>query len=317
VEAARAAGWSAEPEVAGDGWIADILAERGSARVAFEVQWSRQTAEEYRTRQQRYVDAGIRGAWFVRHKTSVPTTPDDHLPAFLLKADGNAMTVDVEQTTMPLAEVVTRLLTKRIGFRAHVSAGQPSTVVVRYHREDCYQCRSASLFWEVGNETITGPCGNAVSHHQHTDIFPQDRPEAAPTVRLAGQSVATSTGIRLALLQPRHTKASGTKYMAFCCPRCGATFGEFFLRERLRELWSDAEYDGVASLETDGAHQGLPHPHWCVDSGEGLCALPPPGTAPTAESKEGIVPEIDVVRVGNGPGEIPVRQAVRRLFGRY
>jgi hypothetical protein len=113
VNAVRATGWSAEPEVAGDGWIADVLAEHGSARVAFEEQWSRQTAEEYRARQQRYAEAGIRGAWSVRHKTSVPTTPDKNLPAFLLAGDGSAMTVSVNRTTMPLAEVVTRLLTKR------------------------------------------------------------------------------------------------------------------------------------------------------------------------------------------------------------
>jgi hypothetical protein len=105
--------------------------------------------------------------------------------------------------------------------------------------------------------------------------------------------------------------------MAFCCAHCGATFGEVFLRERLRELWSDADYDSVAKLESAGAHQGLPHPHWCVAIGSGLRPVPPPGSTPTTESKEGIEAEMVVALVGDGPGEIPARQVLRRLFGHY
>jgi competence protein CoiA len=315
VEAARSAGWSAEPEVAGDGWVADVLAERGDTRVAFEIQLSRQTADEYRTRRQRYKDAKIRGAWFVRHQSSVPEVPSRDLPAFKLTADGGTMTVTVGRIAMPLAEAVTRLLTQKIGFREYVSDGQPSTAAVRYHQEDCWRCGDPSLFWEVESETITGPCGNTASYVSRSEEFPTDRPEASPAVQLAGRPVATSTGIRLALLQRRSTKMSGTRYVAFCCPHCGATFGEVFLRALLRDLWSDADYQGVASLVVDGPHRGLTSPHWCVDSGSGLCAVPSPGTTPTPQPDSAVEVGVQVVLVGDGPGELPVREAVRRMFG--
>lgn len=316
VEAARSAGWSAEPEVAGDGWVADVLAERGDTRVAFEIQWSRQTADEYRTRQQRYTDAGIRGAWFVRHKTSVPEVPSRDLPAFQLTAGGGSMTVIVGSAVMPLAEAVTRLLTQKIGFREHVCNSHPSTAAVHYHQEDCWKCDTPSLFWEVESETITGPCGNTVWHFPRLPEFPADRPEAAPSVQLAGRPVATSAGIRLALLQRRSTRMSGTRYLAFCCPHCGATFGEVFLRERLRHLWSEENYQGVASLEAGGPHRGLPSPHWCVDSGSGLCAVPSLGTTPAPQPDGDLEVGLEVVLVGDGPGELPVREMVRRMFGR-
>ena len=46
VQALAAEGFTSDTEVAGDGWRADVLAEQGPERVAFEVQWSAQDAEE-------------------------------------------------------------------------------------------------------------------------------------------------------------------------------------------------------------------------------------------------------------------------------
>jgi competence CoiA-like predicted nuclease len=54
IRAASAAGWHAEPESRGDGWVADVLATKDGRRIAFEVQWSAQTRDEYQHRQGRY-----------------------------------------------------------------------------------------------------------------------------------------------------------------------------------------------------------------------------------------------------------------------
>jgi competence protein CoiA len=80
VDAARAHGWQAETEVAAaDGsWRADVLATRGRARVAVEVQWSPQDDAETLRRQAQYAAAGVRGLWLFRQR-SFPVTAD--LPA--------------------------------------------------------------------------------------------------------------------------------------------------------------------------------------------------------------------------------------------
>lgn len=86
IAAARAAGWTAEAEVAGttpggEPWRADVLATRGRHRVAVEVQWSGQADDETRRRQARYAASGVRGLWLFRR------------PGFLSDADVPALRV--------------------------------------------------------------------------------------------------------------------------------------------------------------------------------------------------------------------------------
>ncbi len=61
-------GWRAEVEYVGPGrqWIADVMAMHDNGRrLAFEVQLSAQTEEEYFNRSQRYADAGVGPVWVV------------------------------------------------------------------------------------------------------------------------------------------------------------------------------------------------------------------------------------------------------------
>ena len=84
--AALAAGWSAETEVAGvsptgEQWIADVLCTRGNAKVAFEVQLSRQSQLVRDQRQARYAASGIRACWLSTYVGELGSrdTPDFHL----------------------------------------------------------------------------------------------------------------------------------------------------------------------------------------------------------------------------------------------
>ncbi|WP_394253086.1 competence protein CoiA [Arthrobacter pityocampae] len=66
-------GWSAEVEYVGPGrqWIADVMAVHDTGRrLAFEVQLSPQTEEDYFDRSQRYADAGIGPVWVVPQQVS-------------------------------------------------------------------------------------------------------------------------------------------------------------------------------------------------------------------------------------------------------
>jgi competence CoiA-like predicted nuclease len=76
VEGIRRAGWTPTTEAPGDSpelgaWIADVMAEKGTAKVAFEVQWARQNDAETRYRQTRYQSTGVRGLWLFRQHDSL------------------------------------------------------------------------------------------------------------------------------------------------------------------------------------------------------------------------------------------------------
>ena len=71
VKALRSAGYSAKVEQTGqspDGeeWQADVLCIAAGKTIAFEVQLSQQTLQEYRRRTSRYADAGIAPIWLVK-----------------------------------------------------------------------------------------------------------------------------------------------------------------------------------------------------------------------------------------------------------
>ena len=91
VEAITRAGWTAQTEVPGDGWVADVMATRGDVRVVFEVQWSRPDPRRVRdTVSSRYLDSGIAAiAWFARHADDLPRA-DKQLPVFGLDIDEEA-----------------------------------------------------------------------------------------------------------------------------------------------------------------------------------------------------------------------------------
>ena len=85
---AQAAGWEVRTEAAAQNgtWRADVLCARGAARVALEIQLARTVPGEIVARQDRYREAGIRGAWFV--PTSLCPAPSRELPAFPLEVVG-------------------------------------------------------------------------------------------------------------------------------------------------------------------------------------------------------------------------------------
>jgi competence CoiA-like predicted nuclease len=79
--AALSVGWNATTEsrdpAEPPAWIADVLCTRAKkpAKIAFEIQWTRQTHAETERRQTAYASAGVRGLWLMRQRNPYSRRP--------------------------------------------------------------------------------------------------------------------------------------------------------------------------------------------------------------------------------------------------
>lgn len=159
--AALEAGWTVTTErpgisPAGEVWVADVFCEKGSAKLAFEVQLSPQTEVETIRRQLRYKASGVRAAWFFGDRARPGSVPfDKETPAFKLSAIvvGEPPTVERFDVSLPL--FVTAMLQKRLTWtipryiRPHL---------VQFLEDTCWACKAPV---------------KQVLEHMHGDLAPE------------------------------------------------------------------------------------------------------------------------------------------------
>jgi competence protein CoiA len=153
--AVAAAGWQAATEVPGAGFVADVLARRGDATVAVEVQRSRQVLQRYRERQATYQSQGIRAVWLVRTVPAGHLTGPD-LPLFLVEdwlGEGSAI---VMGRAVAVPRLIAALLSGQCRWRSEVVTSHCSAQMVRVVCPVCGRAREVLLAqWREG----TCACG--------------------------------------------------------------------------------------------------------------------------------------------------------------
>lgn len=236
VQAAARLGWQTGTEVpAEDGsWVADTLLTKGERRIAIEVQWSRQSPDEYRRRQRRYEDAGIECIWLHRHEIKARDRNAYEAPLFRLSVDKQSREVRVatpfleryegegwvragREDTLSLDSFIDAALTYGLA--------TPSSEHLDFWASRCWSCGGGMACWTLHggladeffvphNPMRTLKVRNALN--QLREVLPEilDLPEFATP----GEA---------------WTKTSGVTYTAFHCPQCRKLQGDYFLmRER-------------------------------------------------------------------------------------
>ena len=131
-QAARRAGWTCSTEASGSSpsgetWTADVLAHKGQAKVAIEIQWSAQTNEESLYRQERYRQSGVRCLWLFR-RPGFPVSKD--FPAACISGDiTTGFEAHLGGQVMPLDEFLDAVFARR--FRYGIPLG--AKAIVRVH----------------------------------------------------------------------------------------------------------------------------------------------------------------------------------------
>lgn len=143
-KAAHEAGWQVTTErpghtPSGEAWIADVFCEKGTAKVALEIQMSPQTDEETLARQGRYKQSGVRGAWFFGHKGRTGTNFFNRdTPAFSMRRFFVGEVPVIERFNLELPAFVQAMLQKRVSW--HVPK-YVKPLYVEYLQDICWACK--------------------------------------------------------------------------------------------------------------------------------------------------------------------------------
>lgn len=284
--ACKDAGYDPTTEAVGDNWRADVLAVKDTVRVAFEVQWSRQTLEETVSRQERYQAEEIRGCWFFRKPPTQFRQASRDLPLFPLSFVDKQFFIDLNppvywghkdssggnQTTLKL--FVEALLTKRVKFCNNMKANRIQNLRVVFFEINCWNCKKPFHQYYVATESLKTLCGNEIP----TWGFPiwDKRFELQPDVlRVVTEYQKSDQGRHLiqAVAKKRFSKTIQHTYMSFGCPHCDAISGDWFVDEEIMEA-KNHEAEAPAILETEIEFTQpitMEFPHWCVAEQHDFC----------------------------------------------
>lgn len=191
-DAALAAGWQAQVESRDPvaGWRADVLVWRGRLRVAFEVQWSTQTVEEFERRTAQYAASGVQPVWLVRHTARGFWPVQRAVHALPYQPDG---AVGWRSRSFELSDVVAAAL-------AALEEGLIDADAPRLRRTSCYRCGHDLVF-------------------RDGRLFGAKEPFTEAQRRWLRGSAA--------VLKRAYSRTAGAEYPAWHCPSCGAMHGDF------------------------------------------------------------------------------------------
>lgn len=178
---ATAQGWSLTTEEPGetpDGekWVADVMCQKGNARVAIEVQWSHQTRAEFERRTQKYLSSGVRCAWLFRLHRSRRYMSKDFEDAYNLPYFGFRDWCDgyqISRYKVSLEEFVAGMLSGKLV--CHPSRHHPLIYRIIYDSEDCVYCDKKTNF--ISTVKVLTEKGDEVARKEFDD------PEVAQWVR--------------------------------------------------------------------------------------------------------------------------------------
>ena len=250
--AVLAAGWRANSEVSGtsdngEEWVADVMAIRGNARVAIEVQWSEQSHEETKRRQQRYARSGVRGLWLLRHPQGL--LKEKATPAFRLCYSESTRSFSIMlpsqsfsaswvnnrtknepwlwQQEVELADFVAGALAGALKYAPAVGCTMP--VAVNTAPTRCWRCKKlTNIVTEV--EFLAGSV--LVGHPSiSTDIYTLGQAEGVDELLATLFSANLLEQHGIGRIKRRFSKTVGGEYLSNGCIHCDALQGRFFDHE--------------------------------------------------------------------------------------
>ena len=224
---AKEAGWEVKTEwqdtaPSGDQWVADVYCQKGNARVAIEIQLSRQTKAEILSRQNRYKQSGVRCAWIASNTVFDKSyiQPNKETPFFLISKPVVGEVPTVESFNIPLVNFVNNLLSGNIQW-----AEEPWVYDIQYIEDKCWKCKKQ-------NKQVFGYSIDVYADRAKT--VPNASTILAEISSIVGNNELKSLGLNY-IGEFGELKGNAPNF-PFCnvCLHCGAPQNNYYLMDKLK-----------------------------------------------------------------------------------
>jgi hypothetical protein len=277
IEACKLNDWKAIPEFSEGEWRADVLAIKNNARIAFEVQWSKQTYEETILRQKRYKDSNVRGCWFFRTAPKELREYDETLkankeiPAFKIHTDENSgLIANLKQTQMPLRDLVDGLLNRKLKFCKLKSLKSRQEVTIVFFETRCWKCKKPQHCYTV-DQNLLSVCNQ--DYNLLGSMWDSEDIDKKPQIYKAVQQFLESEqgkSLKIGLLKKRYSKTVSESYLSHGCYYCDSIFGDWFLNTEKLDGLNDSNSIRY-KVEIDLGIHKEEGAHWCFSDNGQFC----------------------------------------------
>jgi hypothetical protein len=280
--ACRDSSWAARSEADGNDWIADVLAEKDKAKIAFEVQWSPQTLERTKERQENYKKSGVRGCWFFKSPPrelkdwNDNLIADKDLPVFkLLESQDSELFVESGNACHPLRDFVKLLLSKKIKFCSGYTTSKFQNIEFTFWKTSCWRCRTFQNVYHASGESMSliSCCNKEISSYSSSS-YEENLAFHPSIIKEALKIINSNEGkyLKLGQIKKRYSNTVKKEYMSFGCIKCDALFGNHFISEAFARIGYNRDHIVFNKLvELESSINVKNEPHWCYSESNQFC----------------------------------------------
>lgn len=269
VEGCITAGWNGVPEFTGDNWRADVLAFQGNKKIAFEVQWSPQTYQETKFRQERYKNSGVRGCWFFKKPSGKTRIDFDELihnqsiPTFILQKDENQKIFsELNNRKITITELVANLLNGHVKFRENYEILKGKLIAIIFFDIKCWKCKRSQHLYTVPDHfssTVKSTCGIPSEKFISFNGFELDFNSTIINSVLDFSKTELGKNLKIGKIKNRYSRTVGESYLSHGCFYCDSIFGHHFMfNEKFDALYSKQSIQIQLSQNLK-----IKEAHWC------------------------------------------------------
>ncbi|PSF31748.1 hypothetical protein C7H19_22245 [Aphanothece hegewaldii CCALA 016] len=241
--------------MSGQGWRADVLAIKGDLKIAFEIQWSRQSIEETQLRQERYRQSGVECVWLFR--TTPDSSPNPELPIFQLVETGGEFKVKFESRYLLLEDFVKAWLNEQIQYCTHLQLSAYQKINICISSCFCAKCEEKNHYFQILNSIYLSECGLSLERNQSKRTKLEFRPEIVQLIQKFAERQQKED------LYLANIERSKERFQSFTCCWCGYTLYHRDEVYRITTLEEIVKFN--SPIESD------PYPHWCYSKVHRFC----------------------------------------------